>query len=184
VPGDDVILSGVPTGLFDSPNPGSGIGVVVAGYELSGASVENYTLLQPFGLSGSITTTIQSWVSAYGLTGQAALAESDPDNDGKNNAAEYAFGGNPTTSDQQVVSASPVPEGIKFVWLQRKDQGQVTYNPKTSTNLALSYSSWTTVNSAESNPQPLGISTDYKQMEVVLPTSAGKGFLMIDANVQ
>ena len=184
VPGDDVILSGVPTGLFGSATPGSGIGVVVAGYELSGASVENYTLLQPFGLSGSITTTIQSWLSTYGLTGQAAMAESDPDNDGKNNAAEYAFGGNPTTSDQQIVSASPVLGGIKFVWLQRKVQGQVTYNPKSSTNLALSYSLWTTLNSAESNPQPLGISTDYKQMEVVLPTSAGKGFLMIDANVQ
>ena len=182
--GDDVILSGAPTGLFDSPNPGSGIGVVVAGYELSGSSAGNYTLLQPSGLSGSITTTIQSWASAYGLTGQAALAESDPDNDGKNNAAEYAFGGNPATADQQVVSASPVLGGIKFVWLERKVQGQVTYNPKTSTDLALSYSSWATVNSAESNPQPVGISTDYKQMEVVLPTSAGKGFLKIEANVQ
>ena len=182
--GDDVILSGLPTGLFDSPNPGSGIGVVVAGYELSGSSAGNYTLLQPSGLSGSITTTIQSWASAYGLTGQAALAESDPDNDGKNNAAEYAFGGNPATADQQVVSASPVVGGIKFVWLERKVQGQVTYNPKTSADLALSYSSWVTVNSAESNPQPLGISNDYKQMEVVLPTSAGKGFLKIEANVQ
>jgi subtilisin family serine protease/formylglycine-generating enzyme required for sulfatase activity len=182
--GDDVILSGAPTGLFDSPNPGSGIGVVVAGYELSGSSAGNYTLLQPSGLSGSITTTIQSWASAYGLTGQAALAESDPDNDGKNNAAEYAFGGNPATADQQVVSASPVLGGIKFVWLERKVQGQVTYNPKTSADLALSYSSWATVNSAESNPQPVGISTDYKQMEVVLPTSAGKGFLKIEANVQ
>ena len=184
MPGDDVILSGAPTGLFDSPNPGSGIGVVVAGYELSGSSAENYTLLQPFGLSGSIITAIQSWASTYGLTGQAALAESDPDNDGKNNAAEYAFGGNPATADQQVVSASPVLGGIKFVWLERKVQGQVTYNPKTSADLALSYSSWATVNSAESNPQPVGISTDYKQMEVVLPTSAGKGFLKIEANVQ
>ena len=184
VPGDGVILSGVPTGLFNSSNPGSGIGVVVAGYELSGASAGNYTLLQPSGLSGSITSTIQSWASTYGLAGQAALAESDPDNDGKNNAAEYAFGGNPATSDQQIVSSSPVPNGIKFVWLQLKDQGQVTYSPKTSTDLALSYSSWATVNSAESNPQPLGISTDYKQMEVVLPTSAGKGFLKIEANVQ
>ena len=62
--------------------------------------------------------------------------------------------------------------------------GQVIYHPKTSTDLALSYSSWATVNSVESNPQPLGISTDYKQMEVVLPTSAGKGFLKIEANVQ
>jgi hypothetical protein len=184
VPGDGVILSGVPTGLFNSSNPGSGIGVVVTGYELSGASAGNYILLQPSGLSGSITTTIQSWASAYGLTGQAALAESDPDNDGKNNAAEYAFGGNPSNSDQQIVSASPVPGGIKFVWLERKVQGQVTYNPKTSTDLGLRYSSWATVNSAESNPQPLGISTDYKQMEVVLPASAGKGFLKIEANVQ
>jgi hypothetical protein len=184
VAGDNVILSGGPTGLFDSPNPGSVINVVVTGYELSGASAGNYILLQPSGLSGSIITNIQSWASAYGLTGQAALAESDPDNDGKNNAAEYAFGGNPATSDQQIVSSSPVPNGIKFVWLQLKDQGQVTYSPKTSTDLALSYSSWATVNSAESNPQPLGISTDYKQMEVVLPTSAGKGFLKIEASVQ
>jgi hypothetical protein len=32
--------------------------------------------------------------------------------------------------------------------------------------------------------QPQGIPTDYRQMEVVLPASAGKGFLKIEANVQ
>jgi subtilisin family serine protease len=136
------------------------------------------------GTSLVITANYLSWASSYGLSGNNALQSADPDNDGSNNAAEYAFGGNPMTSNQQIVSASPVLGGIKFVWLQRKVQGQVTYSPKTSTDLALSYSSWATVNSAESNPQPLGISTDYKQMEVVLPTSAGKGFLKIEASVQ
>jgi len=143
----------------------------------------NYTLSYT-GASLIITGNYSSWSSSFGMTGNNALQNADPDNDGKNNAAEYAFGGNPAISDQQVVSASPVLGGIKFVWLQRKEQGQVIYNPKTSTDLALSYSSWATVNSAESNPQPVGISTDYKQMEVVLPTSAGKGFLKIEANVQ
>jgi hypothetical protein len=143
----------------------------------------NYTLSYT-GASLIITGNYSSWASSFGLSGNNALQTADPDNDGKNNAAEYAFGGNPMTSNQQIVSASPVLGGIKFVWLQRKVQGQVTYSPKTSTDLALSYSSWATVNSAESNPQPLGISTDYKQMEVVLPTSAGKGFLKIEASVQ
>lgn len=143
----------------------------------------NYTLSYT-GASLIITGDYSSWASSFGLSGNNALQTADPDNDGKNNAAEYAFGGNPTTSDQQIVSASPVLGGIKFVWLQRKDQGQVTYNPKTSIDLALAFSSWANVNSAESNPQPLGISTDYKQMEVVLPTSAGKSFLKIEASVQ
>ena len=143
----------------------------------------NYTLSYT-GESLVITGNYSSWASSCGLTGNNALQNADPDNDGKNNAAEYAFGGNPATSDQRIVSSSPVPNGIKFVWLQLKDQGQVTYSPKTSTDLALAFSSWVTVNSSESNPQPLGISTDYKQMEVVLPTSAGKGFLKIEANVQ
>jgi len=131
-----------------------------------------------------IQPNYQSWAAAQNLFGNDALEDSDPDQDGKNNAAEYAFGGNPSNSDQQIVSASPVLGGIKFVWLERKVQGQVTYSPKTSTDLALAFSSWVTVNSSESNPQPLGISTDYKQMEVVLPTSAGKGFLKIEASVQ
>jgi len=52
---DAATLSGTPTAVFASKNVGTGIGVTVTGYTLSGASAGNYTVTQPTGLSANIT---------------------------------------------------------------------------------------------------------------------------------
>ena len=73
---------------------------------------------------------------------------------------------------------------MKILWIQRKDKTFVSYSPKTSADLGAPFTDWTPVQPVLSNPQPEGIHSDYEQVEVVLPTSAGKGFLKIEANVQ
>ena len=52
---DSVTLSGTGVGVFDSKNVGTGKAVIVGGYTLSGAAASNYTLVEPVGLTASIT---------------------------------------------------------------------------------------------------------------------------------
>jgi len=136
------------------------------------------------GASLAITANYLSWASSYGLSGNNALQSADPDNDGSNNAYEFAFCGSPVTPGSRSVSASVSTGGIKYVWFQRKDLNQVTYTPKTGNDLATAFNTWSTVQSVTSNPQPAGTDSNYEQVEVVLPTTLGKGFLKVQAYVK
>ena len=136
------------------------------------------------GTSLVITANYLSWASSYGLSGNNALQSADPDNDGSNNAYEFAFCGSPVTPGCGAVSVTVSTGGIKYVWFQRKDISQVSYTAKTGNDLTTAFSTWSAVSAVASNPQPTGIDSNYEQVEVVLPTSAGKGFLKIEANVQ
>jgi hypothetical protein len=136
------------------------------------------------GSSLAITANYLSWASSYGLSGNNALQSADPDNDGSNNAYEYAFFGNPLIPGSRSVSASVSTGGIKYVWFQRKDINQVTYTAKTGNDLAKAFSTWSAVSAVVSNPQPTAIDSNYEQVEVVLPTTLGKGFLKVQADVK
>ncbi len=50
-----LVLGGTPLVSFVSENAGTGIGLVVSGYSLSGAEALNYQVVQPAGLSADIT---------------------------------------------------------------------------------------------------------------------------------
>ena len=52
---DNVSLAGTGVGVFASKNVGTGKAVTVAGFTLSGADAGNYTLVEPTGLTASIT---------------------------------------------------------------------------------------------------------------------------------
>ena len=53
--GQDVVsVSGTGTGTFADKNAGAGKAVTVTGYSLSGADADNYTLIQPTGLTADI----------------------------------------------------------------------------------------------------------------------------------
>jgi hypothetical protein len=136
------------------------------------------------GASLVITANYLSWASSNGLSGSNALQSADPDNDGSNNAYEFAFYGSPVMPGCGTVSASISTGGIKYVWFQRKDISQVSYTAKTGNDLTTAFSTWSAVSAVASNPQPTGIDSNYEQVEVVLPTSSGKGFLKVQADVK
>ena len=136
------------------------------------------------GASLVITANYLSWASSNGLSGSNALQSADPDNDGSNNAYEFAFCGSPVMPGCGTVSASISTGGIKYVWFQRKDISQVSYTAKTGNDLNTAFSTWLAVSAVASNPQPTGIDSNYEQVEVVLPTTLGKGFLKVQADVK
>jgi hypothetical protein len=143
----------------------------------------NY-LLSITGSSLLIQPNYQSWAAAQNLFGNDALKDSDPDQDGLSNAHEFAMGGNPSVASTATIVITSASGGIKFLWIQRKDKTLVSYLPKTSGDLGAPFSDWTPVQSVLSSPQPEGIHSDYEQVEVVLPTSPGKGFLKVQADVK
>jgi hypothetical protein len=56
------------------------------------------------------------WAESFGLSGQAVLFSSDPDGDGRSNLEEYAFGGNPTVSDEAFLPQQIRRTGGTVVW--------------------------------------------------------------------
>ena len=136
------------------------------------------------GASLAITANYLSWASSYGLSGSNALQSADSDNDGSNNAYEFAFYGNPLTPGSRSVSANVSAGEIKYVWFQRKDISQVTYTAKTGNDLTTAFTTWSAVSAVASYAQPTGIDSNYEQVEVVLPTTSGKGFLKVQADIK
>jgi len=131
----------------------------------------------------TITPNYSSWASSFTLTGNNTLQSADPDNDGLNNAAEYAFGSNPLIPNGGSVSVSSLSGAIKCIWLQRKDHTQVAYFPKTASDLSLAFNAWSSLQSVLSSPQPTGLDSNYEQVEAVLPAGTGKCFMKVQAVV-
>lgn len=85
------------------------------------------------------TTTYASWVAGFGLTGNAALANSDPDFDGIANAIEYVIGGNPATVQDQALlptitlmtnPGGTVPNGEYVRFRYRRTAASASLNPR------------------------------------------------------
>ena len=78
---DNVTLGNDTTGTFATPNAGTGIGVTASTMTIGGGDAGNYTLVQPSGLTGTITPVVLD------LTGTRVY-------DGTTNAAAGLFGNN------------------------------------------------------------------------------------------
>jgi autotransporter-associated beta strand protein len=87
--------------------------------------------------TGAGTSDYDTWTGSYGLTGADAAPTADPDNDGVDNAAEYAFGLDPTSG----ASVSPITSGPtaagEFTYTRRDPAiTGLGYTIETSTDMA------------------------------------------------
>jgi hypothetical protein len=98
-------------------------------------------LTQSFSPYTVTLTPYQTWAASFTLTGNDALATSDPDLDGRTNFTEYTFGGNPSLRD----AAPPhtlVHNGATATWtFPLRDDNTIDLLLQRSTTLA----SWTTL---------------------------------------
>jgi len=181
LPGDTVTLNG--GGIFASNGPGTGIAVTPLLY-LDGASSGNYFLTQPSGLTADInqtTTPAEDYLSSYGLTGADAALTADPDGDGLNNAAEFAFGTNPVAATGTPVTVSDSGSNVTITFLGRTTG--VDYVVKTTTDLSVAFSGSSAPTA--SSPQPSGLPAGYTQYEASVDTTSGeRNFLKVDATLQ
>ncbi|MDP1581441.1 MAG: S8 family serine peptidase [Candidatus Didemnitutus sp.] len=78
------------------------------------------------------------WAQSFGLTGNNAQANADPDADGLPNAAEFVLGGNPTLADAAAImpTFTFVNHGATLRFTRTADSvGRATINVQTSTDL-------------------------------------------------
>ncbi len=99
----------------------------------AGTKVQDFTAFN--GSSGG--TSFGTWIAGFEFEDEADYgAAEDPDNDGRSNMEEYAFGGNPAEAD-----ASPFPQqiardgGVTWSYLRRSDDSSLSYMHEFSVDL-------------------------------------------------
>jgi len=135
-----------------------------------------YDMVTVTGVDGVFGTPLSNYLDGFNLTGEDASGTADPDGDGMNNSAEFAFGTSPVSGASRAITQTIVAGGIKITWLQRTG---VTYTVKSTDNLGSAFSG--TVSSSPVSPQPSGLG-DYQQYEATL-TGGDKGFIKVEAIV-
>jgi len=123
-------------------------------------------------------TPFESWATGYGLSGASAAGTADPDNDGMDNNAEFAFGTSPIAAGSRAAILTTETGKIKLTWFQRAG---VSYAVKSFTDLATPFNSGAPVTAAQSADQNNKPSADYTRWEAVLNTDGDKGFVRVRA---
>jgi len=142
----------------------------------STAGTVKYDMVTVTGVDGVFGTPLSNYLAGFNLKDGDALGTADPDGDGMNNSAEFAFGTSPVSGASRAVMLVSVVGGIKITWLQRTG---VTYTVKSTDNLGSAFSG--TVSSSPVWPQPSGLG-DYQQYEATL-TGGDRGFIKVEAIV-
>jgi len=142
----------------------------------STAGTVKYDMVTVTGVDGVFGTPLSNYLDGFNLTGDDALGTADPDGDGMNNSAEFAFGTSPISGASRAVTQTSVAGGIKITWLQRSG---VTYAVKSTDNLGSAFSGQ--VSFSPVSPQPVGLG-DYEQYEATL-TGGDRGFIKVEAIV-
>jgi len=124
-------------------------------------------------------TPQQAYLASFGLSGGALLGTADPDGDGMNNNAEFAFGTSPVSGASRAATLSTGTGTIKLTYLQRNSG--VTYAVKSLPNLTTAFDSGADVQQVASNPQPGGLPSGYTQYEASISTGSARGFLRVRA---
>jgi hypothetical protein len=124
-------------------------------------------------------TPQQAYLASFGLSEDDLLGTADPDGDGMDNDAEFAFGTNPVSGASRAVTLTSGTGEIILTYLQRKTG--VTYTVKSLSDLTTPFDSGTPVTPYLSGNQESLPSDDYERYEAKLTTNSSRGFLQVKA---
>jgi|GEM_PF-5569898 len=155
------------------------------GVTFSPTDAANYnTAMTDVSVTVNSSSAYNTWAGGYGLdpavsSGPTAGAPTaDPDGDTFNNAAEYAFGTNPTVGNGALLRTSTSGGNILTSWLEVSGGG-VTYAIEETSNL--SAGPWTlssVIPAATGAPAPAG----YAWKQISVPAGPGRKFYRVVAS--
>jgi hypothetical protein len=165
-----VSLAGTPVGT-----PGSSTNITILAVNAYvtnsawAAGTNTNTVTINFSGGAPAYLTYNDWVSAWALSGSNTNTTADPDGDGFDNSAEYAFGGNPTNPTPYLISIA----GPDISYLGLTNAG-TNYTVQNTTNLATG--PWTnyaaTVINA-TNQLEIPLPAYYHRKEFTVPVTSG-----------
>ena len=129
-------------------------------------------------VTDAVESELSSWALDYGLSGANAAAEADPDGDGMDNNAEFAFGTSPISGGSRAATLTTSTGSIKLTWLQRSG---LTYAVNSFSDLATAFDSGTPVTPSQSTDQSNKPSADYTRYEATLNADGTSRFLRVRA---
>jgi len=138
-PADSFSAGPLPAGLIFEPTEGRISGapaeagifhITITATNAAGTDIQTLVLSVS---AGEEDDGYNTWAADYGLTGEGALPDADPDGDGFSNVEEYAFGTDPMAATAALLTTTSSGGNLVVAWLERSD---VTYNVQSTTNLA------------------------------------------------
>ena len=131
------------------------------------------------------TVPYDVWIASYGYTVGAApaLRSADPDGDRLSNLAEFAFGTDPNFNTASPIEVSQISASeVRVTFLQRTDSS-VSYNPRSTSDLSQSFSSWTGFTPSLAGDQTNLPRPNYSRYEVVFDSAnLERSFVRVDAS--
>jgi hypothetical protein len=179
--------------LVSVDNPAYGTNFIVSGFSTSGDGLwtretnsVTYQFSQTTGVlslaGGPPANVYSNWLTNYpSLTGTNTSPSADPDGDSYDNAAEFAFDGNPTVGSPAFLRAVKSGTNVLISYVGRSDS-VTNYHVLSTTNLAtgpwLTNTSVTVTNSADQSG--LLLPAEYVRREFSVP-GTNRDFFRIQA---
>jgi hypothetical protein len=138
---------------YDDSSPDSTFGHPNLWTAGSGAASQSF---YPYAVGG--LEAYSQWAQGHGLSGDDALRFADPDDDGRDNGSEYAYGGNPTREDAAYPLSTFAPGGVvTWSYVRRSDDPTLVFRHEASLDLV----TWTPVAASSTTETPYAADSDF-----------------------
>ena len=119
-----------------------------------------------------------TWLNSYSVNNNDTSLSADPDNDGMNNQLEFAYGGNPSSSDSELYLPQSSTTSNSFIYIYKKldtayaEAYGITYNLEVTENIE--FPNWSTNNIITQTSDRFG---NYVNVTNTIPVNTDTKFL-------